>query len=90
MEHGGGYDHLPGLRRRKTSEVQGAAEDRSRDGKLYWDESKKPETYVDKKGKVQERTITVSKMAATDDAMTLVSKGRQPIELLYGPTMPTP
>lgn len=52
-------------------------------GKLYWDESKKPETYVDKKGKVQERTITTSKMMATDDAMTLVSKGRQPIELLY-------
>ena len=52
-------------------------------GKLYWDADKKPETYVDKNGRVKERTITTSKMAAADDAMELVSKGRQPIELLY-------
>lgn len=52
-------------------------------GKLYWDESKKPETYVDKKGNVKERQVVTSKMMATNDAMTLVSKGRQPIELLY-------
>lgn len=52
-------------------------------GKLYWDSSKSPETYVDKKGKLQTRTVTTTKMAATDDAMTLVSEGRSPIEMLY-------
>lgn len=52
-------------------------------GKLYWDEKKTPETYVDKKGNVKERTVTSTKMAATDDAMTLVSEGRYPIEILY-------
>lgn len=52
-------------------------------GKLYWDPNKKPETYVDKKGKVKTRTITISKMDHVDDANELVSKGRQPVELLY-------
>ena len=52
-------------------------------GELYWDASKKPETYIDKKGNVKERTVTTTKMAVTKDAMSLVSEGRQPIELLY-------
>lgn len=52
-------------------------------GRLYWDPRKKIETYVDKDGKTQIRTVTISKMDATDDAMTLVSKARDPIELLY-------
>ena len=52
-------------------------------GKLYWDPNKQPETYVDKKGKVQIRTRTSTKMAETDDAMTLVSDARAPVELLY-------
>ena len=52
-------------------------------GKLYWDSSKTPETYTDKKGNLQTRTITTTKMAVADDAMKLVSEGRSPIELLY-------
>lgn len=52
-------------------------------GRLYWDPRKKIETYVDSKGKIQQRTIEVPKMSVTDDAMTLVSKARDPIELLY-------
>lgn len=52
-------------------------------GKLYWDSSKTPETYVDKKGKEQVRTVKTTKMAATDDAMKLVSEARTPVELLY-------
>lgn len=52
-------------------------------GKLYWDSSKKPETYIDKKGKEQIRTVTTTKMAVADDAMKLVSEGRSPVELLY-------
>lgn len=52
-------------------------------GKLYWDSSKKPETYVDKKGNVKQREVITTKMAVADDAMQLVSEGRSPIELLY-------
>lgn len=52
-------------------------------GKLYWDSSKKPETYIDKNGKEQIRTVRTTKMAKTDDAMTLVSEARTPVELLY-------
>lgn len=52
-------------------------------GKLYWDPKKKPETYVDSKGKVQTRTVESTKMAETDDAMKLVSKGKARMELLY-------
>lgn len=52
-------------------------------GKLYWDSSKTPETYTDKKGNLQTRTVTTTKMAVADDAMKLVSEGRSPIELLY-------
>lgn len=52
-------------------------------GKLYWDTSKEPETYVDDKGKLQTRMVKTTKMAVADDAMQLVSRGRSPIELLY-------
>ncbi|MBE6724958.1 MAG: helix-turn-helix domain-containing protein [Ruminococcaceae bacterium] len=52
-------------------------------GKLYWDSRKTPETYVDKNGKTQTRMVRTTKMAATDDAMKLVSEGRTQVELLY-------
>lgn len=52
-------------------------------GELYWDPKKKPETYVDNKGKVQQRTITISKMANAKDANELVSEARHPVELIY-------
>ena len=41
------------------------------------------ETYVDKNGKVKERTQTSTKMAETRDAMSLVSAGRTQAELAY-------
>lgn len=52
-------------------------------GKLYWDEWKKPETYVDKKGNVKTRQIETTKMAKAEDAMTLVSEAKRPVELMY-------
>lgn len=52
-------------------------------GKLYWDKSKQPETYTDKKGKLRTRTTETTKMAVAEDAMSLVSEARTPIELLY-------
>lgn len=39
--------------------------------------------YVDKKGKIQERTKKSTQMADTNDAMTLVSDARNPKELAY-------
>lgn len=52
-------------------------------GKLYWDKSKQPETYVDEKGRIKTRQVQTTKMATTEDAMTLVSEARRPVELLY-------
>ena len=52
-------------------------------GKLYWDEKKEPETYTDKKGNLKTRTVETTKMMNTDDAMTLVSDAKRPVELLY-------
>ena len=52
-------------------------------GELYWDPKKKPETYIDNKGRVQQRTITISKMANAKDANELVSEARHPVELIY-------
>lgn len=52
-------------------------------GKLYWDKSKQPETYTDKKGRLKTRTVETTKMAVAEDAMSLVSEARTPIELLY-------
>ena len=41
-------------------------------------------TYIDKKtGQVKERTTKSTKMAETDDAMTLVSPNRHPMEIAY-------
>lgn len=42
-----------------------------------------PETYIDKDGKVKERTQTSTKMADTDDAFTLVSSKHTAQEVLY-------
>ena len=50
-------------------------------GKLKWADWKKPETYIDEKGRVQTRHIQTTKMAATDDAMTLVSDAKTAVEL---------
>lgn len=52
-------------------------------GKLYWDDWKKPETYVDNKGNVKTRQVETTKMAKTEDAMTLVSEAKRPVELMY-------
>ena len=67
----------------RTPKLPGVQKIDPETGKLYWDPNKKPETYVDKKGRVKTRTITISKMDHVDDANELVSAGRQPIELLY-------
>ena len=50
-------------------------------GELIW--KSVTETYVDKNGKTQVRKQNSTKMAETKDAMTLVSKDRNPKELAY-------
>ena len=50
-------------------------------GELIWKSVK--ETYTDKDGKIKERIQNSTKMAETKDAMTLVSKDRNPKELAY-------
>ena len=50
-------------------------------GELIW--KSVTETYVDKNGKTQVRMQNSTKMAETKDAMTLVSKDRNPKELAY-------
>lgn len=52
-------------------------------GKLYWDDRKKPETYIDKKGKLRTRTVETTKMAIAEDAMSLISEAKRPVEILY-------
>lgn len=67
----------------RTPKLPGVQKINPDTGELYWDPRKKPETYIDKKGKVKTRTVTISKMDATKDANTLVSEARKPVELLY-------
>lgn len=50
-------------------------------GKVSYKEVR--EEYVDRKGKTQVRTQKSTKMAETDDAYSLVSDARAPMELLY-------
>ena len=50
-------------------------------GELIWKSVE--ETYTDKDGKIKVRMQTSTKMAETKDAMTLVSKDRNPKELAY-------
>lgn len=50
-------------------------------GKVSYKEVR--EEYIDKKGKTQVRTQKSTKMAETDDARTLISDARAPMELLY-------
>lgn len=50
-------------------------------GKLKYKEVE--ETYIDKNGKPQTRQYKSTQMAETDDAMTLVSPVRSPVELAY-------
>lgn len=67
----------------REDKYQGAKKIDPETGKLYWDSWKKPETYVDNKGQVKTRQTETTKMMTTDDAMTLVSDAKTPIELLY-------